>query len=492
MTVTTRVVVLLSVCGLSPRARPGGYASGSTVSSPDPRSGSGSTAAPLGPRSRSPRSRWKTLIARAVAIAAFVVASPSAVAHAQGPAPAAPVSADVLTEYQLPPDTLAKSEALYRTSTVMLVVGTLYGLGVLALLLTTRMAPRFRDLAERVSHRRFVQALVFAPLILLTLDVVSLPLSLYGQHLQAQYGLSVQGWASWFWDWTKGELLGTALGTLMVWGLYAFLRRSPTRWWFYGWLTSIPVVLLLIFIGPIFIAPLFDTFTPLESKQPALIPELEKVMARGGLSIERARMFEMQASDKVTTYNAFVTGIGASKRVVVWDNTSRDLSIPETMFVFGHEQGHYVLNHIWLSIGLAIAGLLLQLYLAARLMGGLLTRYGSRWGVRGIDDWASFPVLLLLLSAFSLATQPVSAAVSRYLEHQADIYGLEAIHGLTPGSSQVAAHAFQKLGEKGLSYPTPHPLLVFWAYGHPPVHERLRFAATYAPWDAGKAGRYIN
>ena len=404
----------------------------------------------------------------------------------------APVAdTDVLTEYQLSPDTLAKAEALYRTSTVMLVVGTLYGLGVLALLLTTRVAPRFRDLAERVSRRRVVQALVFAPLMLLTLDVLSLPVSLYGHHLQVQYGLSVQGWASWLWDWTKGELLGTALGTVMVWGLYAFLRRSPTRWWFYGWLTSIPVVLLLVFIGPIVIAPLFNTFTPLEARQPALVPELEKVMARGGLSIERARMFEMQASDKVTTYNAYVSGIGASKRVVVWDNTSRDLTIPETMFVFGHEQGHYVLQHIWLSLVFAIAGLLLQLYLAARLIGGVLARFGARWGVRGIDDWASLPALLLLLSVFSLAAQPVNAGVTRYFEHQADIYGLEAIHGLTPDSSQVAAHAFQKLGEKGLAYPRPHPLLVFWAFSHPPTHERLRFAATYAPWAEGRPGRYI-
>jgi Zn-dependent protease with chaperone function len=306
-----------------------------------------------------------------------------------------------------------------------------------------------------------------------------------------QYGLSVQSWGSWFWDWTKGELIGTALATLLVWGLYAFLRRSPTRWWFYGWLASIPVVLLLVFIGPIFIAPLFNTFAPLEERQPALIPELEKVMARGGLSIERARMFEMQASEKVTTYNAYVTGIGASKRVVVWDNTSRDLTIPETLFVFGHEQGHYVLQHIWLSIGLAILGLLLQLYLASRLLGGLLARFGPRWSVRGIDDWASLPVILLLLSLFSLASQPLSAAVSRYLEHQADIYGLEAIHGLTPDSPQAAAHAFQKLGEKALSYPSPHPLLVFWAYSHPPVHERLRFAVGYRPWDAGEPGRYI-
>ena len=101
-------------------------------------------------------------------------------------------------------------------------------------------------------------------------------------------------------------------------------------------------------------------------------------------------------------------------------------------------------------------------------------------------------MLLLLLSVFSLIAQPASAAVSRYLEHQADIYGLEAIHGLVPDSSQAAAHAFQKLGEKALSYPTPHPLLVLWAYNHPPVRDRLRFAVTYRPWDEGRPGRYID
>jgi DNA-binding beta-propeller fold protein YncE len=207
---------------------------------------------------------------------------------------------DVITEYRLPPDTLEKAEALYRT---MLVVGTLYGFGLLLGLLFFRVAPRFRDVAERASRRRFVQALVFVPPLVLTIDVLSLPLSMYGHYLQTSYGLSVQGWGSWFRDQAKSEIPGLAIGTPLIWGLYAFLRRSPTRWWLYGWPASIPVVLLLVLIGPVFIDPLFNTYAPLEERQPRLVPALEQVMARGGVSIERARMFEMQASDKVTTYN---------------------------------------------------------------------------------------------------------------------------------------------------------------------------------------------
>ncbi len=200
----------------------------------------------------------------------------------------------------------------------------------------------------------------------------------------------------------------------------------------------------------------------------------------------------MRASEKVTTYNAYVTGIGASKRVVVWDNTARDLTIPETLFVFGHEQGHYVLNHVWISIAANLVALLLTFYVAYRLVNGVLSRWGPRWGIRSVDDYASLPVLLLLLSVFSLLTQPASAAFSRYLEHQADIYGLEAIHGLVPDSPQAAAHAFQKLGEKGLVYPYPHPLYVFWAFSHPPIADRIRFAAEYQPWNDGQATRYVH
>jgi len=401
-------------------------------------------------------------------------------------------SSDVITEYRLPPDKLEKSTALYRTRVAMYVLGTLYGLAVLVLVLTLRIGVRLRDIAEQASSRRFVQAIIFAPLLLILIDVLRLPLSIYGHHLQASYGLSVQSWGSWFWDWTKGAAINAAIATVLIWGLYTLLRNFPKRWWFYGWLASIPVMLLLVFIQPMFIDPVFNKFDSLEAKQPQLLPQIERVMQRGGLSIARSRMFEMQASDKVTTYNAYVTGIGASKRVVVWDNTARDLSVPETLFIFGHEQGHYVLQHIWQSLALGTLGLFVAMYLGHRLIGGVLVWWRQRFGIRGPSDWASLPILMLLLNVFSLVSRPIESGVSRYMEHQADIYALEVIHGLVPDSPQVGAHAFQKLGEKGLAYPKPHPLYVFWAFSHPPLGERVAFAAHYRPWDRNEATRFIH
>ena len=430
---------------------------------------------------RTPAILCPLLLASLLLVAPFVSAQTSA----QTLAPTVESSGATATatfapiEYRLPPDLLKKSEALYRTRMLTFAVGTVYGIVVLLLVLNLRIGARFRDWAERASPRRFVQALVFAPLLLVTIDVLSLPDNMYRHSLAVDYGLSVQGWGSWFWDWGKNEIIGTVIATLLIWGLYSILRRSPQRWWLYGWLAMIPVLLLLIFVQPVFIDPLFNKFEPLAVKQPQLMVELEKVIHRGGLTIDRSRMFEMRASDKVTTYNAYVTGIGASKRVVVWDNTSRDLSIPQTMFVFGHEQGHYVLNHIWKGLTFSIAGLLLVFYLCHRLIGGMIRRWGARWGIRDSADWASFPVLLLIFTLASVVAQPVVSGAVRYMEHEADAYALAIIDGLVPDSSRVAAQAFQKLGEKGLAYPTPHPLWVWWTYDHPPIADRVRFAAGY-------------
>ena len=431
------------------------------------------------------------LLISGIAVAASAQASDPQSAGIEAPQSALGNDAMPIVEYRLTPDKLLQAEALYRTNLKMYMFDAVYGLAVLLLVLWLRVSARYRDWAERASRRRIVQVIIFAPLLLITIDLLTLPITLYGHYLQRSYGLSVQSWNSWFWDWTKGEVIGTVIATLLVWGLYAILRRAPQRWWFYGWLASIPVILMLVFIQPMFIAPLFNTFDSLEATQPQLVPELEKVMHRGGLEIERSRMFQMQASDKVTTYNAYVTGIGASKRVVVWDNTAKDMTIPETMFVFGHEQGHYVLHHIWISIAVLIGSVLISLYLAHRFAGAVLARWGARWGVRDIGDWASLPVLLLIFSVFSLLSQPLGAGLQRYLEHQADIYGLEAVHGLVPDSPQVAAHAFQKLGEKALAYPDPNALFVMWTFSHPPIADRIRFAVQYQPWNDDQSMRYV-
>jgi len=364
--------------------------------------------------------------------------------------------------------------------------GVLYSLLALFIILSLRIASMLRDWAERLSRRRFVQAIVFVPLLLLIFDLVRLPLDAYQHHLSVQYDLSVQGWGSWFWDWTKGELIEFALASILAYILYGVIRRSRRFWWLYFGLASIPILVFLLFISPVLIDPLFANFEPLQASHPAVVDEIEKVMQHGGLEIPRERMFEMKASDKVTSLNAYVTGFGASKRVVVWDTTISTMTTPQTLFVVGHEMGHYMLGHIPKGIAFAGAFIIVVMFLVQIAVHRSLVRRERRWSLRGLDDWASLPVLLLFMYLFFFFAEPAINTYSRYQEHQSDIYGLEVLHGIVPDSSERAAEAFQVLGEADLADPNPGSFIKFWLYSHPPIAERLAFALEYDPWSKGR------
>jgi len=404
----------------------------------------------------------------------------------------APENQKKVTAYTLPPVQYQKAVDLGRFYFRFNLIGFLYGLGILWVILRFRLAPKYRDWAEKTSHNSFVQVLFFAPLLLLTMAVLGLPTDIWSYLVQKKYGLVIQGWGSWLWDWTKGELLSVLLGIFLIWILYAVIRTSPRRWWFYFWLISLPIAVLLVFIQPVVVDPMFHKFESLEQKDPALTASLEQMVQRAGQNIPPERMYWMGAGEKTTELNAYVTGIGASKRIVVYDTTVAKMTTPEIVAVAGHETGHYVLNHITKGLLASAVGLFIAFYLGFRCLGWMLAWRGAAWGIRGVDDLASLPVLLLLLSAISFIGSPVSNAVSRYFEHQADQYALEVTHGLTPDSGQVAAQTFQILGEVDLDYPNPSRADVFLTYDHPATRDRVTFSLTYDPWASGGTGEFVH
>ena len=401
-------------------------------------------------------------------------------------------SATRITKYTLPPERERQARTLAKVRLRSRLVELVYGFVVLLVVLWWKLAAKYRDVAEKASGKRFVQVLIFAPLIALTMDVMQLPTGIYDNWLDRAYGLSVQGWASWFWDWTKGELLSVIGTIIVVWILYAVIRKSPGRWWFYFWLATLPLVLALIFIQPLVIDPMFHKFEPLQAKDPGLTAELEKMVQRAGENIPPERMYWMGAGEKTTELNAYVTGFGASKRIVVWDTTIAKMNTPQIVFVAGHEMGHYVLKHIPKGIAFAFAGLFVTFYLGYRLIGWVLARWGVAWGIREVGDLASFPALLLLVvGILSFVGQPIGNTFSRYIEHQADQYGLEVTHGLTPDSGQVAAQSFNILGDVDLSDPEPKRWVVDMFYDHPAIPDRIQFCLHYDPWGEGKTGEFV-
>jgi Zn-dependent protease with chaperone function len=396
-----------------------------------------------------------------------------------------------ITHYTLAPERYKKAHDLAKIQFRLALISFVYGLLILRWILRWKLSAKYRDWAERLSSKRFVQALVFSPLLILTIAVFELPTGIYQNWILRQYGLSVQGWGSWFWDWTKGQLLFVLLATLLIWILYEVIRKSPRRWWLYFWIVSLPIGLIVFFVEPLIIDPLFNKFEPLAQKDPVLTTSLEKLVQRAGQNIPRERMFWMGASEKTTAVDAYVTGFGASKRIVVLDTTIAKATNAQILFVAGHEIGHYVLGHIPKGIAFFALLFLLFFYAGYRLINWVLAEWGAHWGVRSLDDWASLPALLLLLSIFTFVANPISSAFSRHIEHQADQYGLEVTHGLTPDSGQVAAQTFLMLGDVDLGDPEPNPADVFLFYSHPPLPDRVLFAVNYDPWSKGQEPEFV-
>ena len=433
---------------------------------------------------------WISLVMVLMYLAVGAQESPKPEAQTSSTSVNQPAST-VTTAYTLPPDKLEKSKALYTLSVDLRIVDAIYSFLVLLALLFFGIAARYRDWAESVSRWRLVQALVFVPLLMVTISLMGLPLRAYGHHVSLAYGLSIEGWGAWFVDFLKGEALTTMLAVIALWILTTIIRKSPRRWWSHAWLAALPIMVFVVFVVPLVIDPMFNKFEPLEQKQPQLADAIEKVVQRGGLSIPKSRIYEMDASRRYTTLNAYVTGFGASKRVVVWDTTIQKMTTPETLFVFGHEMGHYVLHHIIYGMIAGAAGLLLGLYLVYRLSGWTLKIFPRRSGIRELGDWAAVPVIFLLFGILGFFAEPVGNAFSRHLEHQADVYGLEVTHGVNPNPQEAAAHAFQVLGELSLDYPYPSKWVVVWYYDHPDIADRVRFAHEYDPWGQGQELRYV-
>jgi len=392
--------------------------------------------------------------------------------------------------YNLPPDKLAKAVALSRIRNILDLVDSLWGLTVLWLLLALGAAAGLDVWTQRLSRHCWVQGLLFFALFLVITALTSLPLDVFGHHISRSYGISVQGWGGWLGDQAKGLGLSVLFGAPVMLLFNWIVRRWPRRYWLGIWVATLPLLVLTIFISPL-LEPIFNKFEPLSKDHSALVTKLEEVVARTGTNIPPERMFLMKASLKTNGLNAYVSGMGATKRIVVWDTTAGRISDDEVLYIFGHESGHYVLNHTFKKLAGSAVILFFLFWGCAALAAWLARRFGPRWQVDSLGSRAGFVVLLFAVSVGSFVLTPVNNTFSRHYEHQADVYGQEAIHGIVADPQKTAVAAFNQLGEAWLEDPNPNAFIEFWTYSHPSVQTRANFAAHYDPWAAGGQPRYF-
>jgi STE24 endopeptidase len=411
------------------------------------------------------------------------------------PTPDAPLAYDPA---QLVPVAVPEPSELaleyYRSGIKVWFLAHAWGLLVPAAILVTGLSGRLRDLARWVVGARgdleprglrwYGVIAIYGALYLVLNYVIDLPIDYALGYVRSHaYGLSNQNLGRWLGEGLKSLAVSIVGVGVFLWVPYLVLARSPKRWWLWTGLLTLPFALGMAFIKPIWVDPLFNKFEPM-ADSPLKTAILDEARRSG---IDGSRVFVVDKSRDTKTVNAYVTGLLGTKRIVLWDNLLQRLDDKEVLAIVGHEMGHYVLNHVALGVSLSTLGSLALLFLVDRSGRALIGRFGSRFRFDRLSDVASVPLFILLLQVFNLIGAPVHLGVSRWMEHEADRFGLEVTR-----TNHSAAMSFAKLLNDNLSNPRPGLLSILWRSTHPPIGERIEFCNAYHPWTENRPGRYVD
>lgn len=380
----------------------------------------------------------------------------------------------------VPLDKREKSDAYFEGGYWLILWNYLVAAAISILLLSSRISVRLRNLSEGLTRYKTLEVAYYSVVYLLLVYALSFPLNVYEHFFREhQYGLATQNFPTWF----REQLIGLGItligGTIFLTVLYAVFRRAPKTWWIWGTAVAVVFSFFVLFITPVFIEPLFNTYKPLTK------PEINGpilAMARAN-QIPVKEVFEVDASRQTTRVSANVAGILGTTRIALNDNLLKQCSLAEIREVMAHEMGHYVLNHgaklltylgIFILIGFALTRVLFDA--AAR-------RWGDKWGVRGIADPAGLPLLALIFSTLVFVATPLLNTVVRVTEREADAFGINTSRE-PDGMAKVAL----KLGAYRKLNPTPLEEFIF--YDHPSGRARIRMAMDWkaANLPAGESG----
>lgn len=355
------------------------------------------------------------------------------------------------------------------------IFGTLYGALLSALALRTGLSAQLRDRAEKIAPARLGPTMPYTLASSLLSALATLPLSYYsGWLVERRYDLTNQTRRAWFGEQLKGMALSLALGLPLAQGIYAVIRRYPRGWWAILSGLTIPFTIILSNLAPVLILPLFNKFEPIRDR--ALAERIKALAAAQGVTV--SDVLQMDMSKQTKKANAFFTGIGNTKRIVLADTLLNEFTPEEVEVVLAHELGHQVGRDIWKLIGLGALATAITAGTVDRLARPLIARGGARFGLdpaRGLADIAALPLLSLLLTAISLLLSPVQNAISRNLiEHPADRYALDLTR-----NPEAFVGAMEKLGRLNLADPQPPALVKWLLYSHPTLQERIDYGRSW-------------
>ncbi len=316
-------------------------------------------------------------------------------------------------------------------------------------------------LQSRLERRGFaMRAFLVSATYLLVSAILALPWSIYENWWREHaYGRSSQPLGDFLLQTAIAGLITVVIGGLFLLGVYALINRTGKRWWIWsGGLTAAALAFLML-LSPILIEPMFNRYQPVPAGP--VREALEEMAARADIPADRIFMYD--GSRQSNNFTANVSGVLGSARIAISDVALKQASLDEVKAVTGHEVGHYVLGHVWRGVAVYSLLAVLLFFLADRLFPLFARWFGS---TATISEPRGVPVLLFLVSLFGLLAMPVTNALSRIGESEADAYSLRTV-----GEPDGLASALVKTAE--YRYPRPHPVQEVIFYTHPSVERRV-------------------
>jgi STE24 endopeptidase len=370
---------------------------------------------------------------------------------------------------EMPASARSRSDAYFEGGYWLQLWDFLYGAVVCLILLNWRWSAAMRNVAERITRFRWLQTFLYWVEYLLVTTILTAPIAIYEGYIREhQYGLANQTFGPWMAEQCKYLLVNMVMGGIAVMVLFAIVRKLPRTWWLWGAIVSIVLIVISIMIAPVYLFPIFNKITLLQDPK-ITQPILSMARANG---IPAHDVYQIDASKQTTRMSANVSGFGNTMRITLNDNLLRRGSPEEIEAVMGHEMGHYVLNHIPKTI---IFMLVVVVCFFGYLRWGLswsLSRWGEKWQIRGVDDPAVLPLVVLLGSIFFFILTPITNTQTRSQETEADMFGMNASRE-PDGMARAALH----LGEYRKMSPGPIEEYIF--YDHPSGYNRIHRAMQW-------------
>jgi len=344
------------------------------------------------------------------------------------------------------------------------------GLVFLVVLLATGWTGWLRDLAYRMGFKNYSLSLFMYLLLLLVISrVLGIGLDYYGFRLERGYKLSNQKFRSWLWDEFKGFLVGLVIGTVVVELLYFTIRQWPQNWWLLAWAMFMVLFIVMAQLAPVLLFPIFYKFEPLDDEE--LRRRLVVLSERAGTRVRG--VYRWRLSEKSKKANAALTGLGATRRIILADTLLDNYTPDEIEAVLAHELGHQVHRHILKSIFVQAA---------ITFVGFFAANWALHYAVdqhmfEELSDFANLPLLALVSVVLSFLLMPALNAYSRFNERQADRYAFESIATIEPFISSM-----NKLADQNLAERTPAKWVEWFFHSHPSISKRLEAAHA---WERG-------